>query len=409
MQVSPTVERLPLLDALRGFALCGILLANLLAFTGAVYITMDELHHASGLTRAILFAIDFFIEGKFYTLFSILFGIGCALQWQRHAEHPRRFLPLWYRRMAALVLIGLLHMYLIWHGDILTLYALLGLLLPLLIKLERKPMLYLVLALLVLPLCIYAIRFSTTTSAFWQLSANTVIRLREAWGIGGIEPTALLTSDNAFTVLLTNVTNALQRPMSYLQTGRIFQVLGQFLLGFWFGRYLLPRFQQGWRPQKHSIIFLIAVAISSNLIYACIKNIYASPFLLSPIGALQSFAYHIGSTSMALCYIIAIDRCWQLDLSKRSLMPLVYLGRMSLSNYLSQSLIGITLFYGYGFGLMGQIPFSTIPLIAFFILWFQWQFSKRWLNKFPHGPIETLWRGFTYARSKQLPVDAKQP
>jgi len=248
LQPTPSFDRLPLLDALRGFALCGILLANLLSFTGAVYISVDDLHRADWITRSVLFAIDFFIEGKFYTLFSILFGFGCALQWQRHKSQGSQFMPLWYRRMAVLLIIGLVHMYFVWYGDILTLYACLGLLLPVLIKLNRDNMLRLIIVLLIFPLVMFAIRYYTIDAPFWQLSTKLVAHLRQVWELDGMSRIAMFTSDNTFTVLQSNISGALQRPMSYFQTGRIFKVLGQFLLGFWFGSYFLVQLRQQWRP-----------------------------------------------------------------------------------------------------------------------------------------------------------------
>ncbi|MFT5083840.1 MAG: hypothetical protein ACI9Y1_001891 [Lentisphaeria bacterium] len=398
MQPTSNLDRIPMLDALRGFALCGILLANLLSFTGAVYITVDDLSHTDWLTRSVLFAIDFFVEGKFYSLFSILFGIGCAIQWQRISSQGTQFVSLWYRRMGILLIIGLVHMYLIWYGDILTLYACLGLLLPLLIKLNRTLMLRLIILLLVLPLVIFAVRYFTADAPFWYQSASVVARLHQAWGLDDMSRIAMFTSDNPIIVLQSNITGALQRPMSYLQTGRVFKVLGQFLFGFWVGCYLFPQLHHRWTPQTKVVIGLVIVAIACNLIYAGIKNIFASPFMLTPIGVVQALAYHIGSTTMAICYILAMGYIWRQGRLRKFFDPLILLGRMSLTNYLGQSVIGILIFYGYGFSLMGETPFSLVPVIAGFILLIQWQSSKFWLQRYPHGPIETLWRWSTYAR-----------
>ncbi len=403
MQPTPSLDRLPLLDALRGFALCGILLANLLSFTGAVYITVNDLQKEDWVTRSVLFAIDFFIEGKFYTLFSMMFGIGCAIQWQRHSSQRSRFLSLWYRRMATLLIIGLVHMVFVWYGDILTLYACLGLLLPLLIRIDRDNMLRLIIVLLVLPLVMFTIRYYTINASFWQLSASAATRLHQSWGLDGMNRIVMSTSDNTLTVLQSNITGALQRPMSYFQTGRLFKVLGQFLLGFWIGRYLLPLIRQGWKPGRRVMLLFAVIAVSSNVIYAWIKNTYASPFMLTPIGGLQSIAYHLGSTTMTICYIIAISFIWQRSVNQGCFNPLILLGRMSLSNYLGQSVIGVTVFYGYGFALMGQVPFKFVPLIALSILFIQWQLSKFWLRYQSHGPMETLWRWCTYLHTPITP------
>lgn len=399
MQPTSSSERLPFLDAMRGFALCGILLANLLSFMGAVYLNVDELNGLSWLARCILFAIDFFIEGKFYTLFSILFGIGCALSWQRHACISSQFLTLWYRRMSVLLVFGLVHMVLIWYGDILTLYACLGLLLPILIKLKRDAMLSLALALLVVPIVMFAIRYQTSSANFWQLANSLVSQFSNAWGLGGMSRMEMFTNTDSLTVLQANVTGALQRPMSYLQTGRAFKVLGQFLLGFWFGLYMLPRVRNGWRPTTGFIIIFSVIALVANFIYAWIKNSYASPFMLTPIGAYQNIAYHVGSNTMPIVYAFVLGLLWKTQKTKRLLQPLIILGRMSLSNYLMQSIIGVSLFFGYGTALMGRLPFEFLPLIALTILVFQWQFGKYWLRHHVQGSCEAIWRRLTYNSS----------
>ncbi len=123
----PTAERdrLPLLDAVRGTALGGILLANLTSFFGADMLTAAAraAQPAAALGQAVLFAVDWLVEGKFYSVFSMLFGIGFALQAARARSRGDDIGPFFRRRMAVLVLIGLTHMYLLWAGDILLLYG----------------------------------------------------------------------------------------------------------------------------------------------------------------------------------------------------------------------------------------------------------------------------------------------
>ncbi len=130
--LSPTAlqERIALLDVLRGFAIFGILLFNMSFFSAPLYLEMAGMEWGSGIgDRATELLIRFFIQGKFYSLFAFLFGLGFAVQMLRAEAKGVRFGPLYRRRLLALLLIGLVHAYLIWMGDILTIYALLGFLL----------------------------------------------------------------------------------------------------------------------------------------------------------------------------------------------------------------------------------------------------------------------------------------
>ena len=167
--IKPTTgsERLVVLDALRGFALFGILFANLYSFIGYNTYSPEEIIALPVLDRAVLFFIDWFVEGKFYGIFSILFGVGFALQAQRFSTAYANFFAFWFRRMVVLCCIGLLHMYLVWNGDILTLYAVLGLFLPFFLNLSNRTLLRWIVALLSIPLLIHGLLYFTHEASFW--------------------------------------------------------------------------------------------------------------------------------------------------------------------------------------------------------------------------------------------------
>ncbi len=168
-RIEPTIgsERLQVLDTLRGFALFGILLANLVSFMGYNTYSAEEIVALPVSDRAVLFSIDWFVEGKFYGIFSILFGVGFVLQAQRFRVADVNFSAFWLRRMAILCCIGLLHMYLVWNGDILTLYGVLGMLLPLFLNLSNRALLRWIVALLSIPLLIHVLLYLTQEASFW--------------------------------------------------------------------------------------------------------------------------------------------------------------------------------------------------------------------------------------------------
>ncbi|NRA51800.1 MAG: DUF418 domain-containing protein, partial [Phaeodactylibacter sp.] len=233
IQPTTSAERLEAIDALRGFALFGILFANLYSFMGYNTYTAKELVDLSGMDRGVLFFIDWFVEGKFYGIFSILFGVGFALQAERFQARGANFTGYWFRRMVVLCCFGLIHMFFIWNGDILTLYSLLGMLLPLFMNRSNKTLLVWVFALLAVPLLLHAFLYFNPNPnlSFWDSLKEVSQNLKTHWGYGGLTLLEMRTSDNALEVFSVNVLNAIPRPLSYLMYGRYFHVMGLFLIG----------------------------------------------------------------------------------------------------------------------------------------------------------------------------------
>jgi uncharacterized protein len=392
-------ERLELLDALRGFSLCGILLANLVSFAGFYVLSPAQMNPVPAVDRVVLLLIDWLIEGKFYALFSMLFGIGFALQAERARQAGIAFVPLWRRRMLLLTGIGLTHLLLVWHGDILTLYSLLGLLLPFFIAVPVRRLRRWIVALLLLPLAIHLFVAWTHDNSFWTSLSNIAASLKTKLDYEDRTLFQMRTSTSALEVFSANILSAIPRPLSYLQTGRIPQVLGQFLLGVWLAQMTLPGIQRNERLPRRAWMVCGSLGLLSSFGYAWIKGDTGSAFAVNGTGLLQGVVYHAGSTLLALGYAGAFAALWANDCARGLLRPLVGLGRMALSNYLTQSAIGVLLFYGYGLKLMGKIPFALIPLFGALILSAQWLVCRWWLQRFSQGPLEFIWRKATYRAS----------
>lgn len=384
-----------MLDALRGFALCGILHANLEGFTGAYLLTPAELS-AQPVARAVLFLNNWFIEGKFYALFSMLFGVGFALQTERVRKAGVAFLPLWYRRMAALALIGLMHMLMIWHGDILTLYSLLGMSLPIFLNMPDRRLGQCIVILLLLPLGIHLLAVWTRDHALWSSLSNVAAAAKIKLGYEGRALLQMRASTSPLEVLSSNWLSAIPRPIAYLQTGRIPQVLGQFLLGVWLARVILPRLRSHERLPRNLWMICGAIGLLAGFGYAWIKGATGSAFSLNAEGLWQGVIYHISSTLLALGYAGAFAHLWANPHWQKALRRLAVTGRMALTNYISQNLIGVLLFYGYGFALTGKMPYAMIPALCAAIIVMQWLFCRWWLARFAQGPLEFVWRKITY-------------
>lgn len=391
-------ERIELLDCVRGFSLTGICIANLVSFAG-LYVMAPE--QVTGLPwpdagRLTLFVIDWLIEGKFYTLFSVLFGIGFGLQLARAGSTSVPFAGFWLRRMAALCLFGLIHMFFIWYGDILTLYSFMGVLLLGFRTVSSKRLLCWVAVLFVAPLLIQAVLFVSADHPFWQSLAQMKTQLQNRWGFDGRTLFEMRSSTNYAEILASNVLNAITRPMSYLQSGRPFQVLGQFLLGLWIAREILPRIREAPLDFNRCLLPLALFALAASAVYASIKAYTGLPISPGTLGLIQSAAYHSGSTLLALCYLTLIAYAWQSPIWRRTLQWLTPLGRMPLTSYISQSLIALCLFYGYGLAWMGRCPIVVLIPLTLSIIVLQRSLCAWWLARRPQGPLEQLWRSLSY-------------
>ncbi len=401
LQPTTRKERFEVLDALRGFALFGILLANLYSFFGYNTLTSEQIVALPTADRGVLFFIDWFIEGKFYGLFSILFGLGFGLQAARMAETPGYFRSYWYRRMFVLLAFGLIHMVCIWNGDILTLYALLGMLLPLFMNLTDRTLIRWIVVLLAAPIVIFFVTYVTSESAFWGSLSRYSAELKTDLGYGGRSLLEMRTSDSAREVFFVNALSVIPRPMSYLLSGRYPQVLGLFLIGVYLSRRL-PVIAAGPVPLNRRTIAAFVVGLLCSLAYAWTKGATGSYYSLTPIGAVQAVVLHVGAPLLSLGIGWLFVTAWHRASESGAFRHLATLGRMALTNYLFQTSVSVLLFFGYGFGLMRELPFSVLPFFALGILLCQWLLSYYWLRTRPQGPLESVWKRLAYVKRRAV-------
>lgn len=398
-------ERLLLLDAVRGFALGGVLLANLISFAGYYVMTpaqADALPTA-GVDQAVRFGVDFLIEGKFFSLFSMLFGVGFALQQRRAEARGAPFARFFRRRMAVLLAIGLVHLFVLWHGDILALYALLGLVLVAFRDVGDRALLRWAAALLWVPLAVNAALW-LSDGAYDPLPPSKAFaaRVQEVWGGGQRTLFELRSSSDPREVFLGNLVNALWRPGRYLETARPAKVLAMFLLGAWVGRRLASDPELRSVPLRRLVIGGLALGLVGNGIFAAVEARTGSSFSLSPLGLVQTAGYALGVAPLAVAYAAALALAWRHGPARRWLSAFVPLGRMAVTNYLGQTVVGLTLFYGYGLNLMGRVGAVWLVPLAAAILLAQAVASAWWLARFRHGPVEWAWRRLSYGRPLPL-------
>ena len=439
--VSPN-RRLETVDILRGFALFGVLAANMVLFSGydnnpAVYADFWD--------KAILIGIQFFIRAKFYTLFSFLFGWGMSVQMLNAAKKGHRFLPVFARRMAILFVFGTLHGTLIWMGDILTLYAILGVGLLLFRKQSERVLLitavsfitfaillnlpsqtinniknligeWLPYALLVaLPLLLLMLyigrrqirqyiddhpRFLEKTAVFLIILAIYVAFFRDEYEQlielmrSGNLPNSIYATGDYWEITQKRVQDYLRVQSRF--TYYIGNVFSMFLLGFYVGKRQIFRHVDDHLPllKKTAVISLIIGVIFNGMFaYDNVNSGWIDPYYKQTATV---FFRSIGAPALMLFYVSSITLLTRQQRWLARLQPLGNLGRMALTNYLAQSLIFTLIFYGYGLGLYGQTDptFGFILTVAFFAV--QMRLSGWWLRGHQFGPMEWLWRRVTY-------------
>lgn len=391
-----TSERYVILDALRGFAILGICAANypefsLYTFQGK---EITDAMPTAGIDRVLRFMLYFLVDGKFYTLFSLLFGIGFSIIISNAARKGVNGFRIFYRRMALLTLIGFLHLMFIWSGDILMLYALLGMCLPLLRNVSDRGLLRTAAFFLLLPIAVDAV----TQVLGVSLSAPAV---REQWRYCDRYG---ITEEN-FGYWLRDATSygdmfkfliqgAWVRVQEFVDGNRYFKVFGLFVLGFYIGRNRMYADLAARKPLLRRFTTIgLAAGLPLSLLYAwsCMNG--------HPLGnAVHTAIYTVSVYPLGLAYMCGMCLIYLRHKDLAVWRRLAYPGRMALTNYIGQSVIGALLFYGIGLGLGASFGLVQTELVVAGVYLFQMAFSRVWLRFFRFGPLEWIWRMLTYGR-----------
>lgn len=395
--LAPTRDRIVILDALRGFLLYFILVANLPGLSGFWFLS-GEAREAlmTPIESSLLYVIEVLLHGKFYTLFSLLFGIGFALILSR-IQARGEGIGIYCRRLAVLAGIGLVHM-LIWSGDILLPYAICGFVLLLFRNVTDAVLLKSAVLLIFLPVGYYALAWLTggvSDPAFhlYGFLEGTVI---PAFGTEG-GPAVVYQSGSLAEMMRMNLVGFGFRWTGLLFEGRLFKVLGVFLIGLWVGRRILEGgFLECTALLKRILVVGLVIGLPANMGLAYLLQAQVSyPFGL--LGLVQYLLYAIGVVPLAFAYAAGFVLLWRSDRIRPILGAFVPLGRMALTNYLTQTLVAVFFFYGiFGQGRMGTYTPSDWLLFAAVVVAIQMAFSALWLRHFRYGPLEWAWRGATY-------------
>ncbi len=410
LRALPVAERLPVLDVLRGFALLGILIMNMPMFSYSMFAEADGSHlWPSLLDQRTEQLRDLLFSGKFNSMFSLLFGIGFTIQFARmQACDPAHATRLYLRRLLVLAVFGVVHALVFWPGDVLHVYALLGLVLVLgLRRVSDRGIVALIVACLVYPALSGALRVMVLTKDI------VATRVRDAQAFEISNNTAYGHGSFADTVT-ENV-----RVMSYFYDDLIslwstvgwYVMLGMTLLiGVLAGRRRWVQRIPALLPQIRSLAWwTLGVGLVCGAAFTLILAMNRAPGP-SPIKVLGSVCYNVSRLSMMLFYVLVIVQLVQCATWQRWLAPMAAAGRMPLTNYLMQTAICITLFQGWGFGLwmkVGPAFGLLLSLAIFFIVQVPW--SLWWLRRHDRGPMEVLWATLTYGGSRATTAAPEAP
>lgn len=399
-------ERIATLDIVRGFALLGILIMNMSWFSASFFAEADGQHLWTSLIDQRAEQIrDMLFSGKFNSMFSLLFGLGFTIQLGRlAARDPGSAAKHYWRRLLVLGGFGAVHVFLMWGGDVLHIYALLGVPLYFLRNASNRVIIGLIAACVLYPAISGIVRIYVVSpemvkqmvaqSKAWEASQNL------AYGHGSWVETVREHGRDFGRFYGT--------PLRLWSTlGFFVQMATTMLLGLLIGKNnWLPRIPEFLPRIRLMQWWALGLGLAFGLTFEILGQLNRVPGP-SPVKVIISVSYVLCRLSLMCFYVLTIVRLAQSLTWQRRFAPIAATGRMPLTNYLGQTLVATTLFYGWGFGYFGKVGPALALLIAFGIYFvIQVPLSVWWLRRFEFGPLEYLWRTLTYGR---WPTPATRP
>ncbi len=400
--IAPTSpsERIIALDVLRGVAVLGILIMNIQSFAmiEAAYMNPKAYGDLQGLNYWVWMLSHIFADQKFIAIFAILFGAGIVLLTKRSESKSQSAAGLHYRRTFWLLIIGLMHAYLLWHGDILVTYGICALIVFLFHKTSPNKLLIIGLitismASLIYFLLAWSVQYwpqeaVQNTMASWKPGEEYIAGEIEIYQGGWLKQMAhRIPSSLYFQSFVFVIRNG------WLSGGLMLLGMVLFKRGV-----LTAQCSKGFYLKSACLGFGVGLPI---LIYGVYRNFSADWSLDFFMFLGWQFKYW-GSLFLSFGYIALIMFIYKSIQSERVFRPLAAVGRMAFTNYLLATIICTFIFYGHGLGLFGMLERKEQILIVIGVWVLQLIGSPIWLKYFKFGPIEWLWRSLTYSRFQPI-------
>ncbi|MGE8079559.1 DUF418 domain-containing protein [Peribacillus loiseleuriae] len=380
-------QRIQSIDSLRGLAILGIFLVNMPDFHSP-FLHINPLEWwRDNPDRIIYILVDLFAQASFYPMFAFLFGFGAVILAERVQSRNQSFPLVFSRRLVVLLVIGCVHAFLIWHGDILINYALFGFFFLLFYKMSGVTLLWLGSLLFAIPALLFSLLMMLL---YLTIPDEAVIVTNFEMVKASIEAYQSGTFMEIFQqrfeewYMVNNLGNGIIL---------FFSIFPLFLIGAGFAK--LKWLEEPMHNQRK----LTIIAVVSFIIGGLLK---ASPYIVDYNYFTVSLQDMIGGPVLSIFYLTTITVLLQNKFIAKILSPLANVGRLSMSNYLLQSIIGTLLFYSYGFGLYDKISFTAGVMLVVVIYFIQLLFSNIWLRYYRMGPVEYVWRFATYGTRPKL-------
>ena len=383
-------QRVEFVDAIRGFALFGILLVNMTLIQFGFFTSEKPNYIFGKLDEGANWFIQFFGTHNFMSLFSFLFGLSIILLQKSIIEKGKKFFPTYIRRILILLLLGYIHGTIVWEGDILFAYGVIGIFL--MIFINRKPKTLLIWALILLALIMFASYQSESTSNPYDDFAPYTEKEHKIHKTGNyIDHVNFRLTESPFDYMGIDGVFGLV----FVSIFAIIFMSPLFLLGMYVGK-------KGWLFEVDNHIPAVKkIWFVTGLFSFTIKTL--AMFLKHPL--LIMLQDGLTPVTMTFFYGSTIILLFHYKKASRLLTYMANMGKMSVSNYLAQSIIATTIFYAYGFGLYGKIGYFFGILLTIGIYTIQLFISTYWLQKYRMGPVEYVWRLGTYLEKPQFKRD----
>ncbi len=394
-------ERIGVVDILRGVALFGIIAANMRGFSAPEQVYFNIGRMFSGKADTIVQGlVDLFIQGKFVTLFSFLFGLGFAIQMSR-AEARGKSVKFYPRRLAVLLLIGCVHAWLIWWGDILIGYALTGFVLFCFRKASQRTVAIWVLALSFVPFFGFA-GFLTYRTLLPEKSPSVEQKAKQEKNKS--EEKAKFDAELLRSVQTGRSGNYIEITKDNFQGWRgnrglpflvFLFVLPRFLAGLWVWRTGVVTDVERFAPELKRILWsALLLGVACDALNLTLKHFAPKTDGPDWWGFGDLFTRNLSLFAVSCFYACAIALLVRNSDFRKWLEPFGNVGRMALTNYLMQSLVCTWLFRLTG--LYGKVGPAWDLLPTFIVYGLQVPLSGWWLQRYQFGPVEWVWRALTY-------------
>ena len=397
-----TSERIDIVDAIRGFALFGIIIAHMANqyYAGWPPPGHENMAVKNSFDGFLQTFHDILIVSKFYTIFSFLFGLSFGIQLLRSKEKGKSFLARFSWRLLLLFMIGFIN-HIHYRGDILTIYAVLGFFLLLFYKAGNKALLFWSFF-FILNMPGYIFRTIDYVKSLQKpASTSQATGMPEGFDMKKMQAEAtayfnMVKKGDYIGIIKTNITKEFASKLDFqVFSGRLSVTFGLFVLGLYIAkRRIFENIREHLTGIKRWLWGTAIFCISMIALYFTLGE---KIFQLTGLwGLILSFLGDVFSPALSMVYVAGFILLFQKAGWQKRLLNLAPMGRMGLTTYIMQTMIGVLLFYGYGFNLLDVIGNSATFAIGTVVFIVQMFFSKWWMKYFYYGPFEWFWRSATY-------------